>query len=104
MIAIGAAIETLFNDPNLSVAALYRAQGSGDPIAIRVIARRPDQVSEFSETRIHSESSTFDVRVAEVANPRPADTLEIEGKTFVVQGEPVRDTERLVWSVDTRPA
>jgi hypothetical protein len=104
MIAIGAAIETLFNDANLSVAALYRVQGVGDPIAIRVIARRSDQVSEFGETRIHSESSTFDVRVAEVANPRPADTLEIDGEIFVVQGEPVRDTERLVWSVDTRPA
>jgi hypothetical protein len=103
MIAIGAAIETLFNDPNLSVTALYRTQGVGEAVAIRVIARRPDQVSEFGDIHVHSESSIFDVRVAEVANPRPADTLEIDGETFIVQGEPVRDAERLVWSLDTRP-
>jgi len=30
--------------------------------------------------------------------------LEIEGDAFLVQGEPARDRERLVWTVDLRPA
>ena len=104
MTALAAAIEMLFADPNLSSAAVYRVQGTGDPVAIRVIARRPDQVFDFGNTRIHTETSLFDVRVSEVPSPRPGDTLEIDGETFVLQGEPVRDSERLIWTLDTRPA
>jgi len=103
MTALAAAIEMLFADPNLSSTGVYRIQGTGDPVAIRVIARRPDQVFDFGNTRIHTETSLFDVRVSEVPSPRPGDTLEVDGETFVLQGEPVRDSERLIWTMDTRP-
>ena len=46
----------------------------------------------------------IDLRVAEVATPRPGDRIEIAGDAFLIQGEPVRDRERLVWTVDLRPA
>ena len=46
----------------------------------------------------------FDLRVAEVANPRPGDRIVVDGEAFVVQGEPVRDRERLVWTLEVRPA
>ncbi len=36
--------------------------------------------------------------------PRPGDRIEIDGDAFLIQGEPVRDRERLVWTVDLRPA
>ena len=104
MSAVGAAIDVLFGDPNLTREAVYRVQGTGDPVAIRVIARRPDQVFDFGDTRVHTETSLFDVRVSEVPSPRPGDTLEIDGETFVVQGEPVRDSERLLWTLDARPS
>jgi len=104
MPAVGAAVDVLFGDPNLARDAIYRDQGTGDPVAIRVIARRPDQVFDFGDTRIHTETSLFDVRVSEVPSPRPGDTLEIDGEIFVVQGEPVRDSERLIWTLDTRPS
>jgi len=104
MTVLGAAIEMLFADPNLSSVAVYRIQGTSDSVAIRVIARRPDQVLDFGDTRIHTETSLFDVRVSEVPSPRPGDTLEVDGEIFVVQGEPVRDGERLIWSLDTRPS
>jgi hypothetical protein len=46
----------------------------------------------------------FDVRVAEIPDPRPGDTLELNGASYVVQGAPVRsDPDRLVWTLDTRP-
>jgi hypothetical protein len=45
------------------------------------------------------------VRVIEVANPRPDDQLIVDGQTFVIQGEPERrDPDRLVWTLDLRPA
>ena len=83
--------------------AVYTPAG-GDPVPVRVIARRPDTIVDFGETRIHAETATFELRASEVANPRPGDQLTVGGETFVVQGEPERrDPDRLVWSVDARP-
>jgi hypothetical protein len=51
-----------------------------------------------------SETTRIDLRVADAPNPRPGDRIEIDGDAFLIQGEPVRDRERLVWTVDLRPA
>jgi hypothetical protein len=69
------------------------------------MARRPDTIVGFGETRIHAETATFELRVSEVASPRSDDQLTVSGEVFVVQGEPERcDPDRLVWSLDVRPA
>jgi hypothetical protein len=52
------------------VDAVYVPAG-GDPVSVRVIARRPDTIVGFGETRIHAETATFELRASEVANPRP---------------------------------
>jgi hypothetical protein len=84
------------------IVATYTPAG-GDPVAVRVIARRPDTIVGFGETRIYAETATFELRAKEVANPRPGDQFTVGGETFVVQGEPERrDPDRLVWSLDTR--
>jgi hypothetical protein len=76
----------------------------GEPVSVRVIARRPDTIVGFGETRIHAETATFEVRASEVASSRPGDQLAVEGEIFLVQGEPERrDPDRLVWNVDVRP-
>ncbi len=49
------------------------------------------------------QTTRIDLRVAEVASPRPGERIEIDGDAFLIQGEPVRDRERLVWTVDLRP-
>jgi hypothetical protein len=77
----------------------------GEPVSVRVIARRPDTIVGFGETRIHTETATFELRASEVADPRPDDQLSVGGETFVIQGEPEwRDPDRLVWTLDARPA
>jgi len=98
-----AALEALFTDPNIGRDAVYIAEG-GAPQLIRVVARRTDELTNFGEARLWSETTRGDLRVAEVANPRPGDRIEIEGEAFLIQGEPVRDRERLVWTIDLRPA
>jgi hypothetical protein len=103
MSVFAAAIDNLFADPNIARDAVYVAEG-GAPQLIRVVTRRADEVTSFSEARLWSETTRVDLRVAEVANPRPGDRIEIDGEGFIIQGEPVRDRERLVWSVDLRPA
>ena len=81
------------------------APAGGEPVSVRVIARRPDTIVGFGETRIHAETASFEVRASEVASPRPDDQLVVDGQIFVVQGEPERrDPDRLVWSLDVRPA
>jgi hypothetical protein len=83
--------------------AVYASAG-GEPVPVRVIARRPDTIVGFGEIRIHAETAIFEVRASEVAKPRPGDQLTVGGDTFVIQGEPERrDPDRLVWSLDTRP-
>ncbi len=92
----------LFADPNLGRDAVYIADG-GTPVLVRVVTRRADAVTDFGEARLWSETTRVDLRVAEVPNPRPGERIEIDGDAFLIQGEPVRDRERLVWTVDLRP-
>ncbi len=103
MTAFSAALEVLFADPNIGVEAIYTTEG-GAPVLVRAVARRADAVTEFGDARLWSETTRVDLRVAEVANPRPGDRIEIDGDAFLIQGEPVRDRERLAWTVDLRPA
>ena len=105
MSIFAAAIDNLFTDPNIARDATFIADG-GTPVLIRVVTRRADEVTGFGDARLWSETTRVDLRVAEVPNPRPGDRVEIEGEgeAFLIQGEPVRDRERLIWTVDLRPA
>ena len=103
MRAMEAMIDLLFADANIGRDAVYTADG-GAPRVVRVVARRADEITGFGEARLWSETTRIDLRLAEVASPRPGDRVEIDGEVFLIQGEPVRDRERLVWTVDLRPA
>lgn len=103
MSAFASALSALFADPNIGRDAIYIADG-GAPVLVRVVARRADVVSDFGDARLWSETTRVDLRVAEVTTPRPGDRIEIDDDAFLIQGEPVRDRELLVWTVDLRPA
>src|SRR5690606_41148883 len=103
MTAFAVALDALFTDAHLARDVVYTAEG-GAPTLVRAILRRPDDVTGFGEARIWSETTRLDLRFAEVPQPHPGDRIEIDGEAFLIQGEPVRDRERLVWTVDLRPA
>ena len=103
MTAFDIALDALFADAHLARDVVYTADGRA-PTLVRAILRRPDDVTGFGEARIWSETTRLDLRVADVSDPRPGDRIEIDGEAFLIQGEPVRDRERLVWTVDLRPA
>ena len=103
MTAFAAATDVLFADPHLARDAVYRSVGAVDGISVRVMLRRPDRIESFGETRIWTESVIGDVRTHDATSLAEADIFEIDGANYVVQGEPVRDSERLVWSVELRP-
>jgi hypothetical protein len=102
MTAFEGAVDATF--AAFGIDAVYTPAG-GDPVGVRVIAQRPDTIVGFGETRIHAKTATFELRASEVANPRQGDQLAVSGNTFIVQGEPERrDPDRMVWTLDVRPA
>ena len=102
MTAFAGAVDATF--AAFGIDATYTPAG-GDPVPVRVIAKRPDTIVGFGETRISAETATFELRASEVANPRPDDQLIVDGQPFLVQGEPERrDPDQLVWTLDVRPA
>jgi len=44
------------------------------------------------------------VRVRELPNPRPQEQILIGDEAFLIQGEPVRDRDRLIWTIEAAPA
>ena len=103
MSAFAASVDLLFTDPNIGREAGYTSDG-GAPMLVRIVSRQADAISDFGDARLWSETTRIDLRVAEVPAPRPGDRIEIDGDAFLIQGEPLRDRERLVWTVDLRPA
>jgi hypothetical protein len=102
--AFAAATDVLFADPHLARDAVSRPGGVGDGTPVRVMSRQPDRVEGFGETRLASSTTVLDVRVSEVAEPAAGDTLDLDGRTVVVQGTPILDAEGLVYTLDTRPS
>ena len=102
MSAFEVALDALFTDTQLGRDVIYTADGGAQTL-VRAIMRRPDDLTSFGETPIWSETTRLDLRTSEVQNPKPGDRIEIDGEGFLIQGEPVRDRERLIWTLDLRP-
>ena len=101
--AFSRAIDRLYAGELAEDATYYSCLGEVPKQAIRVITRRPDDLAGIQGMTITTASTLLDVRVSEVAKPVADDEIEIGGERFVVQGQPRRDRERLVWSLDVRP-
>ncbi|WP_297540229.1 hypothetical protein [Roseovarius sp.] len=103
MNAFAVAMDALFADVNLGLDATWYPAG-GAPQPIRVIRKAPDEVTSFRSAQILSETTLVDARVSEMANPRPGDGISIGTENFTIQGEPKRDRDRLIWTVELVPA
>ena len=65
---------------------------------------RITRVTDFGAGRFVSDTMVVDVRVVDLPAPRPGDLIVIGAGSHVIQGEPLRDRERLIWTLDLRPA
>jgi hypothetical protein len=102
MSAFAAALGVLFADPNISVEIWHR-DSEGQFTRARGILRRPDEITEFGAARLLSDTTRIDVRVADISDPRPQEQILIGEETFLIRGEPRRDRERLVWTIEITP-
>ncbi len=103
MTAFAAAMDALFADINMAVEAIWYPAG-GAPAPVRVIRKAPDEVTSFGSARILSDTTLIDVRASETPNPKPGDGIAIGIDNFVIQGEPKRDRDRLIWTLELVPA
>lgn len=103
MTAFAEALGVLFADPNIGVEIWHR-DTEGQFTGARGILRRPDDITEFGSARLLSDTTRIDVRVADIPHPRPQEQILIGDETFLIQGEPRRDRERLIWTIDLSPA
>ena len=103
MDAFAAATDALFADPNIATDAIWRTGGAGAGTAVRVVARRPDQVVGFGDSRALLPTMLIDVRRSEVAEPASGDTVEIDGDLFEIIATPIADSLGLVWTCEAAP-
>ncbi len=99
MTAFAAAMDAIFADINMAVDATWYPAG-GAPQPVRVIRKAPDEVTSFGAAQILSETTLVDVRVSEMATPKPGDGIAIGADNFAIQGEPKRDRDRLIWTLE----
>ncbi|CAM3100367.1 hypothetical protein SAMN04488021_1376 [Paracoccus aminovorans] len=103
MNAFAAAVTRIFTDPHMAVDATWLPGGVPPGSTIRAIRKAPDEVTSYGGARIWSETLRIDVMAAETPSIQPGDRIVIGVETFEVQGEPIRDRERLVVTLDLRP-
>jgi len=104
MAATDNALAALFANPVMGKATTWVPGGTGPGQSLRVILRSPDTVTEFGAARIWSETVIADIRVSDAPNLATGDRIDIDGISYNVQGEPLRDRERLIWTVELVPA
>ena len=72
----------------------------GTTLETVVVHRFPDKVVDFLDSKVQTETNLFEVRLS-VLNPAKKIVQIIKnGKTYIVQGEPVKDQHGLVLSID----
>ena len=103
MSAFAGAVRQMFRDPNISAPAIWRSAASGQDVPLRVIAKSPDETFAFGAGQFATATMVVDVMVSAAPDLRAGDLIAIGGEQYQVQGEPLRDRERLTWSVDLRP-
>jgi hypothetical protein len=65
-----------------------------------VVHRFPDKVVDFLDSKVQTETNLFEVRLSVLDPAKKIQQIIKSGKTYIVQGEPVKDQHGLVLSVD----
>lgn len=81
---------------------VYR-HASGAEIEIRFIAKSPDVVESFGDTRLALATHRFDILRQSVPDPRAGDRFTVNGQTYQIVGEPLADRDRLIWTITGAP-
>lgn len=90
----------LFDGP-LALDATY-TPATGSPVSLRVIPDLSDVNASIGFADFHSTAGRFLLLVSDVADPAAGDVLTLDGNTYTVQGQPMRDARRNTWAIEAR--
>lgn len=91
------AVDALFAKFGRTAHLVFRDNTEADAV---VIHRFPDRVVDVMDSRVHTGTDLFELRVSEIDPIKAIYQIIIDGKTYVVQGEPVRDQHGLVLRIE----
>ncbi|HMT45517.1 MAG TPA: hypothetical protein PKE59_00220 [Novosphingobium sp.] len=100
MSAFAAANDMLFEDQNLSVAALWKDGGAGAGLDVRIVISAPDREIDWRETRLVTGTVIIEVRSSEVAEVSMGDTFTVGSTVYAVNGDPKLDDQHLTWRAE----
>ncbi|MDH2326002.1 hypothetical protein QCN27_03885 [Cereibacter sp. SYSU M97828] len=102
MIDFAADTAAIFAGP-LAAPVLYLPK-VGEVLHIRAIVTAPDDTISFGSSTVSAATTVFMIQTADLANPAAEDRIRHNDVEYVVQGVPRRDSRRLRWMINTRPA
>ncbi len=77
---------------------------TGDRFLVRIIPNRSDDVSDFSGTRVRSETCRFTARCTQLPDPQKGARLDIGDERYTIKNKPViLDAYKLEWSIECHP-
>jgi len=94
------ALAAIFRNPIMARDATIYPGGTGPGIPLRVIARLPDEITSFAGARVVSDTLIVDMLASDAPDLAAGDRIDMNGASYIVQGEPVRDAERLIWTAE----
>jgi hypothetical protein len=98
MSAFDGAMAALLADPHLGVDALYRAGGTGNPVALRVLRTSPDRIASGFDTEIISASDILSVPISLLPDLALGDSFAI-GADLLTVSHATRDGSGTAWRV-----
>lgn len=101
MSVFAAAVRAMFRDRNMTVAATWHPQ-RGSSVPLRAMRKSPDAVIGFGQASLVADQTVIDVMVADAPAVATGDRFAIGVEWFVVQSDPIRDRERVTWTLDLR--
>ena len=100
--AFAAAMAALAADPNLGTGALWRSQGTGPAVPVRVVRSSPDRLGDAFGTSVLQATDVLAVAVAALPVPVEAgDTFRI-GAELLAALHAERDAAGAAWRVPCR--
>ena len=86
------AVNSLFN--RLGRSATYKNS------PVRLILNEPDEITEVGFVNTHSGTYQARIRISDAPDLKIGDKIRMDGETYAVHSEPVKDIHNLIWSCD----
>lgn len=96
-------IETIFDDPSLTVEAVFYPQAGG-MLPLRLRRQKPTETFGFEGAVVATDTVKFRARAADFpVMPAIGDRVQVDDIIYEIQADPIRSASGLTLSLDARP-